>query len=207
MTRKHSRLLSLQVEEVPGPVHASGTAGGPLESGGGDKTKPFVQNAVTVQDEDVGAGAAPSRPAAAVPAGGAPRGDGGLVRNIYPPPPRKCSNGVREIARCPCVRASIDFLGCRRPHVQSCSSGGGSCLRSLVVSSRESERGWLSSFASHECRFLFSVYALSFRVGFHDHLQSMDLSHGHVGSSGSNSSSSSQMVGPWKSWRFLLFLL
>ena len=127
---------------MPGPVHASGTAGGPLESGGGDKTKPFVQNAVTVQDEDVGAGAAPSRPAAAVPAGGAPRGDGGLVRNIYPPPPpRKCSNGVREIARCPYVRASIDFLGCRRPHVQSCSSGGGSCFKKFgCVLKRVGER-------------------------------------------------------------------
>lgn len=67
----------LQVEEAPGPVQASG----PLESGGGDKTKPFVQGAVTVQDQDVGSGA-PSRPAAAVPAaaGDAPRSDGGLVR-------------------------------------------------------------------------------------------------------------------------------
>eukprot|EP00903_Cladosiphon_okamuranus_P022771 g20963.t1 len=69
-----------EVQEAPGPMHSSGTAvgGGALETGGGDKTKPFVQNAVTVQDEDVGAGA-PSRPAAAEPAEGAPAlSDGGL---------------------------------------------------------------------------------------------------------------------------------
>lgn len=87
----------LQVEEAPGPMHSSGApaaaaaaGGGPLESGGGDKTKPFVQNAVTVQDEDVGAGA-PSRPASAVPVEGAPRGDGGLVRKYSSVNCRCCS--------------------------------------------------------------------------------------------------------------------
>lgn len=55
---------------------------GALESGGGDKTRPFVQNAVAVQDEDGGSSASP-RPAAAVPAG-TPQSDGGLVR-IYSP--------------------------------------------------------------------------------------------------------------------------
>lgn len=57
---------------------------GPLESGGGDKTKPFVQAAVTVQDEDVGAGApARSRPPATATGGdaaAAAASDGGLVR-------------------------------------------------------------------------------------------------------------------------------
>ncbi|CBJ27137.1 conserved unknown protein [Ectocarpus siliculosus] len=69
-----------EVEEAPGPVQApGGDGGGPLESGGGDKTRPFVQGAVTAQDQDVGAGASP-RPATPASAGtpSAAQSDGGL---------------------------------------------------------------------------------------------------------------------------------
>lgn len=63
----------------------AGEGSGPLESGGGDKTKPFVQSAVTVQDTDDGSGAA-ARPAAAAATNGAATGgesDGGLVRVLF----------------------------------------------------------------------------------------------------------------------------
>lgn len=73
-----TRLDASKVQEEPGPVQASGAGEGGLESGGGDKTKPFVQSAVTVQDEDVGS-SAPPRPAASAAPAGTPQSDGGLV--------------------------------------------------------------------------------------------------------------------------------
>ncbi|CAN0319945.1 unnamed protein product [Pylaiella littoralis] len=66
-----------EVQEEPGPVQASGAGEGGLESGGGEKTKPFVQSTVTVQDEDVGS-SAPPRPAASAAPAGTPQSDGGL---------------------------------------------------------------------------------------------------------------------------------
>ncbi|CAM9570030.1 unnamed protein product [Scytosiphon promiscuus] len=73
-----------EIQEEPGPVQAAAIAeggAGPLESGGGDKTKPFVQNAVTVQDTDEAPNTS-ARPASAAAAanGAAPGGgsDGGL---------------------------------------------------------------------------------------------------------------------------------
>lgn len=70
--------FTTQIEEAPGPVQGGGAGPGALESGG-DKTKPFVQNAVTTQEEGDGS-SAPPRPAAAVPAGATQSvSDGGLV--------------------------------------------------------------------------------------------------------------------------------